>query len=133
MRERSKLGFRYRGAEDDPDYEIRLAAKRVKGAASSRKYRATRSSGKRRGRPSLNLSPEEKQARSNAQAAARMYALRLRKNALRHLIHIVSVTDFSAPHEPVRKAISTVNGISMKLLPVWMMLDLSGRTVSAAE
>jgi hypothetical protein len=50
VRDRQKLGLRFIGANDDPDYEVRLGIKRAKAAGRSRKYRATRSTGKR-GRP----------------------------------------------------------------------------------
>jgi hypothetical protein len=74
-------GFRFLGAADDPEYQTRQEARRVKKAASARKRRAAKSTGRKRGRPKLALTPEEMQARSNAQAAERMRKFRLRKNA----------------------------------------------------
>jgi hypothetical protein len=73
--------FRFLGAADDPDYVARHEAKLARKAASARKRRAAKSSGRPRGRPSLGLSPEEMKARSNAQTAERMKQYRLRKNA----------------------------------------------------
>jgi hypothetical protein len=93
--DRLNLRFRHLGADDDPNYEVRLSIQRDKSAKRSRKYRAKNSTGAKRGRPSLKLLPEEKGQRSNALAAERMRRYRLRKNASRHIKIINSVTEFS--------------------------------------
>jgi hypothetical protein len=96
VRDRTAHGFRFIGADDDPTHEIRLGVKREKAAARARKFRAVHRTGAKRGRPALQLSKEDRLARSNAQAAERMKRLRaLRKNASRPLIDISSVTEFS--------------------------------------
>jgi hypothetical protein len=51
VRDRQIHGFRFIGADDDPNYEIRTALKKTKGAARARKFRATHSTGRKRGRP----------------------------------------------------------------------------------
>jgi hypothetical protein len=51
VRDRHKLGLRFIGANDDPNYEVRLGIKRAKGAERSRKHRAKNSTGAKRGRP----------------------------------------------------------------------------------
>ncbi|QIG94410.1 hypothetical protein [Bradyrhizobium sp. 6(2017)] len=80
--DRTRLGLRFIGACNDLSYEIRLGIRREKNAACQRRRRAEKSTGRPRGRPALNLSPEEKKARSNAKAAERMRNMRaLRKNA----------------------------------------------------
>lgn len=94
--DRTKLKLRHLGADDDPNYEVRLGITRANAKERARRYRAKHSTGAKRGRPALKLSPEEKLARSNAQAAKRMKRLRaLRENASRHIKKIDSVTDFS--------------------------------------
>jgi len=103
VRDRTTLGFRFLGACDDPDGEIRLEIKREKGRARSRKFRASHSTGAKRGRPALDLSPEEKQARIRAQATERKRKSRMsRKNSSRDIKCIDSVTHFSVTHTPPR-------------------------------
>lgn len=55
VRDRQALRFRFIGANDDPDYKERDAAKKAKNAAANRRYRAKRSSGRKRGRPKLEV------------------------------------------------------------------------------
>jgi hypothetical protein len=63
-RDREALRFRFLGANDDPNYEIRLGITQKKAAERSRRYRAAHSTGRRRGRP--GLSQEEKRERKTA-------------------------------------------------------------------
>ena len=97
VRDRAALGFRHLGACDDPDYSSRHATTREKAAARARKSRAARSiPGAKRGRPTLELSQEDRLARSRKQDAERARRHRAsRKNASRHIIDIDSVTEFS--------------------------------------
>jgi hypothetical protein len=81
VRDRQEHGFKFLGADDDPNYEIRTAVKAEKHAARSRKYRAAHSTGARRGRPALQLSEEERLARRRAQGTERKRAERERKKA----------------------------------------------------
>ncbi|MCK1618906.1 hypothetical protein IVA96_20155 [Bradyrhizobium sp. 159] len=83
------LRFRFIGANDDPNYEIRYALKREDAAKRSRKYRAARSTGGKRGRPALKLSEEEKLKRQRTQDAKRARRHRAsRKNASRDISNI---------------------------------------------
>jgi hypothetical protein len=103
-------GFRFIGADDDPNYEIRLGLKREKAAARGRKFRAARSTGAKRGRPALQLSEEERLARNRAQGAERKRAERERKKAAMGVTlkpvtplkkyNIGSVTHFSVTDRP---------------------------------
>lgn len=68
----TKLKLRHLGADDDPNYEVRLGMKRANSAERSRKHRAKNSSGAKRGRPALQLSPDEALARRRAQTAERV-------------------------------------------------------------
>jgi hypothetical protein len=77
-RDRHKLwGF---GANDVPNYEWRIQRNLEKDAQRKRDERAAKSTGRPRGRPGLNMTPAEKKAHRNAQAAERMKRYRLRKN-----------------------------------------------------
>lgn len=101
VRDRQIHGFRFIGAMDDPNYEIRTALKKEKGAARARRYRASHSTGAKRGRPALQLSEEDRLARKRAQGAERAKRLRAsRKNASRHISNIGSVTDLSVTRVP---------------------------------
>jgi hypothetical protein len=107
VRDREFHGLRFIGADDDPNYKVRLELKQLKAATRSRRYRARKSIGGKRGRPALSLSPEEKLERTNAQAAERMRRHRaLRKNASRHISNIDSVTEFSVTAPPVTAGVS---------------------------
>ena len=96
-------GFRFLGAADDPDYRERQEATRVKKAASARKRRAAKSTGRPPGRPRLDMTDEERRAHTNAQSAKRMKKYRLRKNASPDKISKtgeatqLSVTDVAPP------------------------------------
>ena len=60
VRDRQKLNLRFIGANDDPDYQVRLGIKRAKAAERSRRHRAKHSTGAKRGRPkSEGLKPWE--------------------------------------------------------------------------
>jgi hypothetical protein len=80
LRENRNLNFRFLGCDDDLMGQRRLEERQAKNAASKRKSRAARSTGRKAGRPRLELSEEDRRARSNAQAAERMRLYRaLRK------------------------------------------------------
>src|ERR1700688_4030816 len=79
VRDREAHGFRFLGAMDDPNHEIRLAVSRKKGAARGRGFRAAHSTGAKRGSPALQLSEEEMVARRRAQGAERKRAERARR------------------------------------------------------
>jgi hypothetical protein len=64
-------GLRFLGACDDDDRIIRDAIKRAKTAERNRRYRASRRTGAQRGRPSSNLSDEERVKLKKAQNAER--------------------------------------------------------------
>ncbi|PAY05455.1 hypothetical protein CK489_29160 [Bradyrhizobium sp. UFLA03-84] len=82
VRDRTNLKLRFIGACDDINYEIRGALRREKNAECQRKRRAGSSTGKKRGRPHLGLSPEERTTRIKAQDAERSRRYRAsRKNA----------------------------------------------------
>ncbi|MBR0760708.1 hypothetical protein [Bradyrhizobium japonicum] len=88
------LGFRFLGAYDDQNYVSRNAIRKAKNAACQRRRRAANSSGRKRGRPALNLSPEEKRTRRLAQEAKRKRLARASaKNASSHIESITEVTD----------------------------------------
>jgi hypothetical protein len=88
------LGFRFLGACDDQNYDARNAIRRAKNAACQRRRRAANSSGRKRGRPALNLSPEEKRTRRLAQEAERKRRARASaKNASSHIESITAVTE----------------------------------------
>src|SRR5580704_15957097 len=67
FRDREAHGFRFIGADDDPNYDIRCEAKREKGAARVRRFRAAHSTGAKVGGPALQLSEEEKLEHRRAQ------------------------------------------------------------------
>ena len=81
VRNRDALCLRFIGASDDPNYELRLAAKREKDAARSRRYRAAHSTGSKRGWPALQLSEEDRLARRRAQGAERVRRLKRAERA----------------------------------------------------
>ena len=96
VRDREHLRLWFFGADDDPNYDHRQQLKRAKDAARKRKSRAARSTGRPRGRPSLDLSPEAKAARVREQNAARQRRRRAsRKKPSRTLIDINPVTHLS--------------------------------------
>ncbi|WP_156438443.1 hypothetical protein [Bradyrhizobium valentinum] len=104
VRDREALQLWFFGADDDPHFEQRIKLKRAKGAARARKCRAARSTGRKRGRPALELSPEEMAARIREQNAERQRRRRAsRKNPSRDIIDIGSVTDLSVtlPQTPI--------------------------------
>jgi hypothetical protein len=76
VRDREAHRLWFNGADDDPNYDIRRETQRAKDAAKKRRRRAARSTGAPRGRPALQLSPEEALARRRAQAANRKRAER---------------------------------------------------------
>jgi hypothetical protein len=96
VRDREALHLWFFGADDDPAYERRNARKREKAAARARKSRAARSTGRPRGRPALDLSPEEKAARIREQNAERQRRRRAScKKPSRDIIDIGTVTHLS--------------------------------------
>jgi hypothetical protein len=76
-----KYRYRFLGACDDPDHEVRSEDERARNAAYSRKYRAGKGASTKRGRPRLNLSEADRAARRRRQAAERKRAERCRKKA----------------------------------------------------
>jgi hypothetical protein len=62
VRDRQLHGFRFIGADDDPDYLIRDELKRSKAAERARRYRARKSTGAKRGRPKSKGVPAWKAA-----------------------------------------------------------------------
>jgi hypothetical protein len=62
VRDLQEHGFKFLGADNDPNYEIRHAVKKEKAAARARKYRASRSTGAKRGRPASATAPRRKGA-----------------------------------------------------------------------
>lgn len=111
VRDRIRYDLRFFGACDDDDGSIREELRKTKAREKKRRQRARcRKPGAKRGRPGLKLSPEEKRARSNAQAAARMQAMRmLRKNASPHISTIERGTEFSVTE------ITMVEGVNITL------------------
>jgi hypothetical protein len=96
MRDRTALCLRFIGVDDDPNYERRDAMKREKAACRARRYRAAHRTGKTRGRPVLELSPEDRLARKRAQTAERVALHRVTlKCVTPHKIDIGSVTELS--------------------------------------
>jgi hypothetical protein len=98
VRDRLTLGFRFIGADDDPNYEIRQAASREKHAARSRKYRAKHSTGANPGRPkSEGAKPWEAEGISKAtyyrrKAATPTDPVRLKPRA-RHTLKTLNTVD----------------------------------------
>jgi hypothetical protein len=82
VRDRESFRFRFLGACDDPNHEVRLELKREKNAARNRRHRAAHSTGASRGRPALELPPEDRLARSKAQDAERVTIRRRRNGAV---------------------------------------------------
>jgi hypothetical protein len=101
-------GFKFIGADDDPNYALRTAIKREKAAARARRYRAGHSTGVKRGRPGLQLSGQDRIARRRAQEAERSKRYRAsRQNASRDISNIDGVTGFSVTelsHNEERRA-----------------------------
>ncbi|NOJ43303.1 hypothetical protein [Bradyrhizobium australiense] len=96
VRDREALRLWFFGADDDPNYQRRQELKRAKDAARKRKSRVAHNTGRPRGRPPLDLSPEELAARKREQAAERQRRRRAsRKNKSRDIIDIGSVTNLS--------------------------------------
>jgi hypothetical protein len=77
--DREELKLWFLGADDDPNYTKRQKIQKAKNAAKSRRWRAAHSTGAKVGRPALQLSEEDKQARRRAQGAERKRAERERK------------------------------------------------------
>lgn len=101
VRDREALQLWFFGADDDPHFEKRLQLKREKAAARARKFRADHSTGRPRGRPALDLSPEERAAHIRKQNAERQRRRRAsRKKPSRTIIDIGSVTDLSVTDPP---------------------------------
>jgi hypothetical protein len=111
MRDGRALGFRFLGCDDDPTYERRLKIKRAKNAARARKYRASRSTGAKRGRPKSEGVPAWVAAGASSKAT---YYRHLEagksetQNASRHIsnnkkrdgnsVSLGGVTEFCATH-----------------------------------
>lgn len=67
--DRTRLRLRHIGADNDPFYVARHDIKRTKAAARSRRYRAKHRTGGKTGRPTLELSADERLARCRAHRA----------------------------------------------------------------
>jgi hypothetical protein len=116
VRDHEYHGFRFLGANDDPNYEYRNAARLEKAAARARKFRAAHSTGAKRGRPSLQLSEEDMLARRRAQGAERKRAERARKKAaMGGAVTIKSVRDIK----------SLITNYSSSCEPIGAVTDLS--------
>ncbi|MET4801404.1 hypothetical protein [Bradyrhizobium sp. LB11.1] len=100
LAERTARNLRHIGANDDPNYDARRSINRRKTAERSRKYRAKHSTGAKPGRPSLNLSPDERIARQREQKAASARRRRATENPSRHLKEIDRVTELNSTHSP---------------------------------
>ncbi|MBR0934868.1 hypothetical protein [Bradyrhizobium jicamae] len=109
--DRTTLGLRFIGAEDDPDHKVRDDLRREKNAACQRRRRAANSSGSKAGRPTLNLTAEQKKAHVREQTAKRNVRLRARRKN---------------PSSPIR-VIGAVTGFSVtqKSLTPWQSLGMS--------
>ncbi|MET4483043.1 hypothetical protein ABIB66_007608 [Bradyrhizobium sp. F1.13.3] len=81
--DRNRLGFRFIGADDDPNYDRRRDTNQEKTNARARKYRAKNRSGAPRGRPRLQLTAEEMEIRKKEQNAKRAREYRAKKAAVR--------------------------------------------------
>jgi hypothetical protein len=89
------LNLHFIGANDDPDFEVRGATKRAKEAKRARRSRAARSTGRKPGRPALDLTPEERKARRNAADRMKYHSVKNTVTLLkRRKIDIGSVTGF---------------------------------------
>jgi hypothetical protein len=97
VRDRMRLNLRDLGADDDPRGEIRAELRRIRKAERSRRDREAKgSTGRKVGRPALELSPEAKRAHKNAKAAKRMRQYRaLRKTPRQSLRVIGDVSELS--------------------------------------
>jgi hypothetical protein len=91
-----RLNLRHFGANDDPNYEQRDGIKNRKAAERSRRYRAKHSTGGKRGRPVLQLSPDEASARRRAQKAECERRRRVELKSVTPLNKIDSVTELKS-------------------------------------
>ena len=109
--------FRFVGASDDDDGIARAAINRAKDAARKRASRAANSTGRKPGRPAtLNLSPEEKKARSNAQAAKRMRNMRALRKTPSEFLESIKKSDAikrNISRPIVVQAIETISTINL--------------------
>jgi hypothetical protein len=99
-------GYRFLGAMDDEDHVERDKARRARNAACQRRRRAAKSGGRKGGRPSLDLSPEDKLARRRAQGAERARRLRASRKTpspdKRRITGEVTGFSVTAPDRPSR-------------------------------
>lgn len=75
------LGFRFLGAYDDQNYDIRREIRKEKNAECQRRRRAKNRTGAGRGRPPLQLPEDTRKMHDKAQAARRAREYRARKKA----------------------------------------------------
>jgi len=122
--DRQTLGLRFIGADDDPDYVQRLAAKKAKNAAANRRYRARHSTGRKRGRPKLEVPAwkaagykskrtyqRHKALGTLAQNGTKNARCDISKNRTHHGIKVppVSITEFSVTRPTRTEAIDSLN------------------------
>lgn len=88
------------GANDDINYEWRIQRNLEKDAERKRIGRAAKRSGRPRGRPRLDMTPAEKKAHRNSQAAERMKRYRLRKNPSAPIRTTADALKRNAAHPP---------------------------------
>jgi hypothetical protein len=104
VRDSQTHSLRFVGAHDDPEYQIRAAAKREKNAARARNSRAAKSTGRPRGRPKSEV-PAWVAAGSNSERSyyrhkARGTAQSGSKNASRHISNNKERDGISLPPGP---------------------------------
>jgi hypothetical protein len=127
--DRNTIGLRFIGADNDRDYEQRRAAKNAKNAAANRRWRAAHSTGRKRGRPPLQLSEADRKARGNARAAERMRRLRaLRKNARCYIKNIDGITQFSVTL-PIRTDAIDFNSLNLARFGITRISITNGTSV----
>jgi hypothetical protein len=99
--DRTNLKLWHLGANDDPHYEVRLDNQRAKSAERSRRYRAARSTGAKRGRPN-GAKPWEARGiskRTYYRRKARGETQVGTENASRPIIDIDTVTELESHRE----------------------------------
>jgi hypothetical protein len=101
-----RLDLRQSGANDDPFYAVRNRIKLEKDAARKRESRAKTPSTGKRGRPALDLSPEERLARLRAQKADYARRRRVENKSVTPQDRVCSGTELNstqASSEPKKK------------------------------
>jgi hypothetical protein len=122
MRDRTTLGLRFIGANDDPNYEARLGIAKAKAAARARKSRAARSTGRKPGRPKAETPPAWQMAGFNSE-----------RTYYRHKARGETETGSKTPSRDISKnrgrdAISLPPGVSLPSLTPWEALGMKRST-----